>query len=199
MTGCRMIVRTPEGVWQGEVDSWTSLVVLAGLTAEPETFEEFAEALRRYQPDHCLFDESDGTGGLDSLAVPDEPWCLVDLVGRTVVAGSGFDLPEPRGAFEADDDDCPQGFPIVWLDTPADWLFRQADHDWQALVVSRARDRVAANRVDARAVLFGRCLLEHLAKGVLAAGSGAVDEETRLQQTRSIHAAWLMTERADLG
>src|SRR5437879_3850156 len=122
MTMCQLIVQTPEGAWQGEVDCWTALVVLAALSAEPESLGELAEAVRRYQPGHRLFDQprqKAGGGG----AVTDGPWCLVDLAGRTAVAGGGFELPDPRGAYEADADDHAEGFPIVWLDTPADWLF----------------------------------------------------------------------------
>src|SRR5262249_6714597 len=88
-----LTVRTSEGVWQGEVDSWTSLVVLAALSAEPETFGELAEAVRRYQPEHSLFDEPQKSpGGEEDVA--DRPWFLVDLAGRTVVAGAGFELPK---------------------------------------------------------------------------------------------------------
>jgi hypothetical protein len=53
---CQLTVQTPEGVWQGDVDSWTGFVVLAALSAEPENFDELAEAVRRYQPEHQLFD-----------------------------------------------------------------------------------------------------------------------------------------------
>jgi hypothetical protein len=43
--------------------------------------------------------------------------------------------------------------------------------------------------VDARPVLFGRPLLEHLANGVLAAAAhGAPDQEHERELTRSIHA-----------
>lgn len=197
MTMCRLTVRAAEGVWQGEVSPWTSLVVLAALSAEPESFGELAEAVRRYQPENELFDQPGQTVGDEAAA--DGPWCLVDLVGRTVVAGGGFELPDPRGAYQADANDQPEGFPIVWLDTPPDWLFQEAG-DWRTLVAARASARSAAGRVDARAVLFGRPLLEHLADGVLAAAAhGPVDEQRERELTRALHADWLLTSRADLG
>jgi hypothetical protein len=199
MTTYRLTVRTAEGVWQGEVDSWSSLVVLAALSAEPESFDELAEAVRRYQPEHQLFDQPRAMRGIDE-AVADGPWCLVDLVGRTVIAGGEFELPDPRGAYQTDEDEDPQGFPIVWLDTPADWLFRQSGDDWQTVVAARVSARAAVPRVDARPVLFGPPLLEHLARGVLAAAAtGPVDEERERELTRAVHADWLMTARADLG
>jgi hypothetical protein len=199
MTTCRLTVRVPEGVWQGEVDSWTGWVVLAALSAEPESLAELAEALRRYRPEHGLLDRPRPAPEHDEAAAGG-PWCLIDLVGRAVVAGGGYELPEPCGAYEADEDDHAEGFPVIWLTTPDDWLFRQASDDWRAVVAARAAARAAVPRLDARAVLFGRPLLEHLAHGVLAAGAdGVVEEERRHELTRAVHAGWLLTPRADLG
>jgi hypothetical protein len=198
MTNSWFSVRAPEGMWQAEVDEWTGLVLLAALSAEPESFEELAEAVRRYQPEHRLFNQPRQVA--DDETTADRRWCLVDLVGRTVVAGAEFELPDPRGAYKANEDEAVEGFPIVWLDTPCDWVFQQAGDDWRALVAARAAARSASPRVDARAVLFGLPLLEQLANGVLAAhAGGAADEQGECEQTRTIHAAWLMTPRADLG
>ena len=198
MTTSRLTVRAPEGVWQGQVDDWTYLVVLAALSAEPETFGELAEAVRRYQPEHRLFDQLRQTTADDEVA-PDGAWCLIDLTGRTVVAGADLELPDPRGAYQADPDEHAEGFPIVWLATPEDWLFRQAGDDWRVGVAARAAARAAAPRVGARAVLFGQPLLEHLAHRVLAAtADGTVDEEREQELTRTVHADWLLTARADL-
>jgi hypothetical protein len=199
MTMCRLTVRMREGVWRDEVDSWTSLFVLAALSAETETFDELASAVRRYQPDHRLFEETRQPAGGDDVET-DGAWCFIDLAGRTVVAGNGFDAPDPRGAYQPDKDERADGFPIVWLVTPADWLFREAGDDWPAVVAARASARAAASRVDARAVLFGPPLLGHVAAGVLATNpGGAVDAKSQQELTRTIHAQWLMTPRADLG
>jgi hypothetical protein len=190
MVMCRLTVRSQEGAWEDEVVPWTSLVVLAALSAEPESLAELAAAVRRYQPEHRLFDEPRQPAEHDRA---DGAWCLIDLVGRTVVAGARFELPDPRGAYEADADEDAEGFPIVWLDTPADWLFRRAGDDWRAVVAARAAARAAAPRLDARAVLFGRPLLEYVADNVLAASAHGAE------QTRALHAQWLLTPRADLG
>jgi hypothetical protein len=196
MTTCRLTVRAPEGAWQGEVSLWTNLVVLASLSAEPETLDELADAVRRYQPDHHLFDGAGLPPG--EVAGTDELWCLIDLLGRTVVAETHIELPPLRGAFEADEDDRAEGFPIVWLDTPTDWLFRHEGAGWRAVVAERAAARAQAARIDVRAVLFGKPLLEHLAAGVLAAGDPVGDKQER-ESTLAIHTRWLLTARADLG
>jgi hypothetical protein len=194
---CRLTVRTPGLVWQGDVSSWNALAVLAALSAEPETVGELATALRRYQPDHRLFTNPRPAAERDE-APADAEWCLIDLTGRTVVAGGGFELPEPRSAFQADADDHAEGFHIVWIDVPDDWLFLQADDDWRTVVAERAAARMAVRRLEVRPVLFGLPLLEALAQGVLAA-DGVVDDDAAYEQTRRIHAAWLLTARDDLG
>jgi hypothetical protein len=190
----RLTVSGTDGARRIDTDGWTSFVVLASLSAEPESLAELAEAVRRYLPEHQLFD-----GPPPPLGEPevDGKWCLIDLTGRTVVAGHDFDLPDPHGAYEADEEDHAQGFSIVWLDTPRDWLFRSAGDDWREVVALRAASRASTPRIDARPVLFGRPLLEHLADGVLAAPNQG--EEGRRDRTRAIHARWLMTPRDDLG
>ena len=93
--------------------------------------EQVAEAMRRYLPNHRLLEE--GTAATDDgPAADDGPWCLIELVGRNVVAGGGFELPDPNGAYQADESDEVDGFPIIWLDTPGDWRFFEADADpWE--------------------------------------------------------------------
>jgi hypothetical protein len=194
----RLTVRTADGMWKEEVDSWTSVVVLAALSAEPESITELAEAVRRYLPDHQLFDRGPQAREA-SVAEEEGAWCLVDLQGRTVVAGKEFDLPEPRGAYQAGEDDHAKGYPIVWLDTPPDWRFREEGDDWRTEVETRASARAAASPLDTRAVLFGRRLLEFVANGILAAAGNEADEARDYERTRALHAQWLMTARADLG
>jgi hypothetical protein len=197
MTTSRLTVRASEGAFQGDVDGWTALVILAALSAEPENFGELAQAVERYEPDRRPFDQFRDT--VTDEESRDSPWCLIDLLGRTAVAGSGFKLPEPRDAFEADADDHAEGFPIVWLDTPADWLFLQAGDDWRATVAARALARTSVPPVNARAVLFGQPLLQYLTDGVLRASSPAMEEERQQELTRAIHGGWLVSAHADLG
>jgi hypothetical protein len=197
---CRLTVLAPEGAWQGEVSSWTGLVVLAALSDEPESLGELAEALRRYQPEHDLFAPPRPLRELGPVLAGDGVWCLLDLVGRTVVAGDRFELPDLRGAYQADEEDLAEGSPVVWLATPADWLFRTGSDGWVEVVLARTAARAAVQLVDARAVLFGRPLLDYLADSVLAAVvPDPTEENARLERTRAIHAHWLMTTRADLG
>jgi hypothetical protein len=127
-------------------------------------------------------------------------WCLIDLVGRTAVAGGDFEMPEVGEAYECSEGDPTDGFPIVWLDVPQDWHFREADEGWMAYVEERAAAR-SDRTIDARAILFGRPLLEHIAHGVRSIRIPAenLDKKKQYEATRAIHARWLMTAREDLG
>jgi len=198
MMMCRLTVLAPEGAWQDEVSSWTSLVVMAALSAEPESLDELAEALRRYQPEHEFFDQARPTVG--EVAVVDEPWCLIDLVGAHGGGGRLVGVPRLRGAYKAEEDDHAEGLSLLLARHARGLADSEAGDDWQAVVAARSAAPAAVPRLDARPVLFGQPLLEHLAAGVLAgAAQGAVDEKRQRELTRAIHAAWLMTTRADLG
>jgi len=61
------------------------------------------EAVQRYLPGHRLLEESSQVARLEQVVSDDGPWCFIDLVGRTVLAGGGFQLPEPDEAYEVDD------------------------------------------------------------------------------------------------
>jgi hypothetical protein len=196
MTTMRVIVQAAGGAAQDDVDPWTALAVIASLSAEPETLPELTQALCRYQPEHHLF----ATAPTAAADEPAGPWCLIDLPGRTLVAGGGFVAPQPGEALEAEQSQPVVGFPILWFNVASDWLFTTADADWRALVKARAAARSAVAPFDPRPVLYGAPLLSHLAAGVLdAAGKGALDEERVLDETRAIHVRWLTTPRADLG
>lgn len=181
-----------------ETDEWAVLVALAALAAEPETEAEFFAAVRRYQPNH-LWDETGQAAEIEASASEDGNWCLIDLPSRTVVAGSKFDLPDPHSAFEpGDDDDPPDGFHVVWLDTPRDWLFQRAEGDWLSVVAKREETLASQRRVETRSVLFGRPMLEFVAKQVVAELEAGPPDVRQRERIRAIHADWLMTARDDL-
>lgn len=194
-------VMDADGHWQAEVDSWTHWVVLAALSAEPATLDELAAAIRRYQPDHQLLegDRSPQKLDLDLAEVPHGAWCLIDLVGQTIVGGNGMELPEDSETYEREEHEPEVGFPVIWIHLPPEWQMMEAGGDWQALVTERARTAQSHDPLDARAILFGKPLVEFLADRVLAVSAdGLTDKEQCSRATRGIHAAWLMTARQDL-
>jgi len=193
-----MTVRARDGIRRWPADDWTAFVVLGALSAEPETLEELTLAMKRYLPNFELDDELQATS-IDQAAAVELPWCCVDLIGRTALAGGGFELPDKNGACQPFEDEEVDGYRVVWLDTPADWHFGAADADWLSLVAQRA-EAAPGRRIDTRAVLFGQPLLDFLVQRVAdaVAASADLDDEQQSQRIRSIHAEWLMTERQDL-
>jgi hypothetical protein len=197
---CQFTVRAADEMRQWEWDDWSVLVALAALDTDPETLTELQAAMRRYQPERKLVDTGRSLTGIAQAAGP-TAWCLVDLVGRSVVAGGGFRLPDRSAAYEPDDARREQidGFPLVWLNTPDDWRFFTANRKWQERVAKRAKRAQQTQPLDARSILFGRPLLEFMADRVLAEPDEGSPAEAWLKPARRIHADWLMTQREDLG
>lgn len=196
---CLFTVRTCDALKQWEFDEWTAYVALASLSAEPETFSEFLDAMRRYQPEHRLAESARDVSDI-AEANGAEMWCLVDVIGRTVVSGGEFEFPERPAAYEPLQDEPYEGFRRIWMDLPADWIFHAAEAEWQSLIRDRAVTAALTPRIDSRAVLFGDPLLEFLADGVLTHSEdlAGADRDRVMELTRSIHAQWLMTAREDL-
>ena len=134
---CRLTVCAGDTAKRWDLDDWTSLVAIAVLSAEPETEAEWFEAMRRYQPQHELPQTGTPIRSLDEVSY-EGPWCLIDLGAKTVMAGGGYELPDPRGAYETNAGEEAHSFPIVWLDTPADWQFCTAMENWSA-EIARAK------------------------------------------------------------
>jgi hypothetical protein len=132
---------TPQAL-QWEVDEWTVFAIAACLSTDPTSLAELALALKRYQPDRDLLaegrpatldeaageaahrdnDSGPGDGQLPSGEAP-QPWCVIDLRGRTLVAGPGVQLPDKNGVYAPSPGEEVTGFPMLWLDTASRWLF----------------------------------------------------------------------------
>ena len=193
-------------------------VVVAALSAEPETIEELGAALARFvEPARReeLAAWSPGTC--------DEPFdagiCIVDLAARLVVVQSTYSSPGPKGEVLHPD---PQKDRDVWLPyhVSDDWEFSAEVQGWAQLAEARRGRRAATPPLDARAVLYaevagflvGECLA---ARGEEAGDTdwsppegwslrelperAAQSEKPRAEDAvAEIHARWLMTPREDL-
>ncbi|MDP7301969.1 MAG: hypothetical protein QGG09_02650 [Pirellulaceae bacterium] len=179
------------------VNEWTVLVAMGALSAEPETREDFLIAVRRYQPNHRWEDSGQTATEMASMT-GDDGWCLIDLDSRSVVAGGEFTLPEEGGAFQAGDDEPGDGFPIVWLDTPAEWSFQPGGDDWRSAIEERRESFENYQHIASRAILYGHPMLEFIANRVLGGTAEDAGDDNRYVSIREIHADWLMTTRQDL-
>ena len=167
---------------------WASALV-AALSLEPETLEEWELALARYfepAPQDLFADWQPG--------LCEEPWgsglIILDLSARLLVhqTPSAEWLREGSYPFHVHDEaiDC-------WLnfEVPTDWLYVPRDDGWRGLSERRRSERSARPTFDTRDVIYGQ-LCEFLAEGCLAA------KDTSLETIRALHGRWLLTPRADL-
>ena len=53
----KLTIAARDGAMAWELDEWTVFVALTTLSAQPETLEQVAEAMRRYLPNHRLLEE----------------------------------------------------------------------------------------------------------------------------------------------
>lgn len=176
-------------------------VVLAALSAEPETLAELEAAIARYdQPVQREGFLQHMQAGLNE-SLWDAGLLLIDLPARLVVAVTEPALYEPqRHGFALYCPDPPPNWDevseeeIVWLPyqlSPA-WQFTHTLTGWRTLAEERCRARTAAPPFDARPVLFGQ-LAESIARECLAARTANESDPVI-----PIHERWLLTPRADL-
>jgi len=176
-------------------------VVLAALTAEPETLEELEAAIGRYDKPIVK------RGFLKHLktGVSETPWdaglMIIDLPARLIVAATEPALYEPAAHGYALY--CPDPPPdwsevseeeIVWLPyrLSKDWLLVKSLEDWRAVSERRRRALAANPPFDARPVLFGKVVEFIAGQCEVARGAGMDDP------IAAIHEEWLMTPRGDL-
>jgi len=177
-------------------------LVASALSAEPQTIAEFERALGRFLDP----DEWPGFAGF-AAGLNDQPGpegvLVADLAARLLV----LDLPDselPAGD-HAEDEFSEQDRPFRYR-LPEDWLVLPRADGWQQIADQRRRDHAAQPPLDARAVLYGRPLLEQLAGDCFAAlhDLPAPDEEEdeynspAAERVRDVHARWLTTPRSDL-
>jgi hypothetical protein len=176
-------------------------VIIAALTAEPETLEELESAIARYDK------PTSSQGFLKHLknGENDSPWdagvIIIDLAARLIVgatepalyepAGSGFALycpdPAPDWSTVAEDE-------FIWIPyrLSDDWFLINSLEGWRSIAEQRRCARAANPPFDARPVLFG-AVVEFITRQCAIARSAGMDAPIA-----AIHEEWLMTPRQDL-
>jgi hypothetical protein len=203
MSQIRLIVRDAHREIYGDPHANFVNSVVAALTAEPETIEELEAAIER-------FEDSQGRGAFATFkpGAADEPYdaglAVVDLAARLVVCDSTYSVASSSDVVEYHDGTERTEIPIRYQ-LSDDWQILDEIIDWQASAEHRRRQREAHPPLDVRAVVYGRPLLEFIAREALQAGQrDALSDEARAESdreeriVRDIHARWLMTPRADL-
>ena len=195
MSEVRLVVREAHRDWSGTIPASCADRAIAALAADPTTLAELEVATERFAkriPDRPFY--ANLTTGSNDVPY-DAGLVVLDLFARLIVVESTYSSPGPNGTVEYHDGRCSTetGLPYHLAE---DWRFSHDGHHWRIPAEGRRRERKSRPTPDARSVFYGRPLLEFVARETHAAF--AAGEEIPGATTR-IHAAWLLTPRADLG
>lgn len=166
-------------------------VIVAALSACPETIEDLERAMSRFSrpvPGTGPFDLFDADGD-------DTPWdagiAFVDLAARVLACESTYSSPQSQGAVYYRDGEKQTDVRICYS-VPDDWLLLDSVEEYRCLRDLRRTRNSADPPLDARAVIYG-ALARAIVPECLAARDAGVENPVA-----GIHAKWLMTPREDL-
>ncbi len=211
----------------GEIHGSVADSAVAALSAEPETIAELEAALARYiKPDAA---SSPFAWFRTDTEIDDRPWdagiVVIDLAARIVAVESTYSRPRRTGRVDYHDGVSATDISLHYR-VPDDWVFLDSIEEFEGLRAKRLQRRQAEPPLDARAILYGRPLLEFIVREVaqtsvcvdgvaqtsvcvdgVAQTSVCVDNpvsdsgqsDSPLNRlVAQIHIRWLMTPRDDL-
>jgi len=229
MSEIKLNVIDAENILVGTIHGSDGERCVAALSAEPETIAELEAALARYvrrHDHHSVFSSFRSWHEID-----ERPWdagiLVIDLAARAVASESTYSQPGPTGEVCYHDSRGVTDVSVVYR-LAEDWLFLDSIEQYQFVREERCLERASNPPLDARSVLYGRPLLEFIARESMSliakkeinieATSVATGEVVTVQATRQppfsdadcdcdtglhhaiseLHARWLMTPRDDL-
>jgi len=164
-------------------------VLVAALSADPETIEELQAALRRFLPANSARDFFAGWASGTRAESWDAGLCVIDLAARLVMIHSSYSSPGTRGKVYLIEASREEGVTVSYH-LADDWLFLCGEYSWEAQAEERRRKRLAEPPIDTREVLYGK-LCEFIAQAATTEGDAR-------ERIAAVHACWLMTPRSDL-
>jgi len=175
---------------------------VAALSAEPESIAELEVALKRYvgtapsrknqtphDPQAITHEVKDPPGIFASFhsfpEIDDAPWdagiLIIDLAARIVAEESTYSQPQPRG--EVIYHNGAQATEVwVLYAVSDDWKFLHSIAEYKSLRSVRARERAGRTLLDVRKILYGRPLLEFIARSIRGS---VICRETRFETLNS--------------
>ena len=172
---------------------------VAALSAEPETIADLEAALTRYMK------PVEGSSPFETFRqahdFDDQPWdagvVIIDLAARIVAFESTYSQPGATGHVDYHNGENATDVSVLYR-VAEDWLFLNSIRKYKLVRPNRLQRRLLPP-LDARAVLYGRPLLEFISNAV-AQASRDTDARDLLRETltKEIHIQWLTTPRDDL-
>ncbi len=175
----------------GDIHGSFGDVIVASLTAEPETVEELEFAAQRF-----IERESDWSVFRFFKKHEDfEPWdaglLVIDLVAKVIMADSTYSYYSKDGKMRIKTD-TGEDFYLPY-ELSEDWKHVRSMPEFEGLSHRRREEKLLNPPYDAREILFGKPLYSFIV-AEYSANKTATDEDL----FTNIHAKWLMTERDDL-
>lgn len=207
MSLIRIFVSDQKSVVSGELHGSDGDRLVASLTAEPETVEELESAYKRFERERSdknvfsWFHRSILTNPPEFRDAMDlEPFdagiIVIDLAGRTVGYESTYSYPSKEGTVgvrdRLSDDPLMPEFALPY-ELSDDWKVVSGMPEFKGIVSQRREKRIKKKPLDARAVLYGKPMLEFIAEEM---GKSEIPENEKLRA--HLHSLWLLAEREDL-
>lgn len=166
-------------------------VLVASLTAEPETIEELEIAVERFikrESDWSVFRSFRKTENFEPY---DAGLLVIDLVGKVILADTTYSYYSTQGKVRIKSDtDEDFSLPYQLSD---DWKHTRGLPEFEGMSASRREYFRESPPFDAREILFGKPLFDYIIEAYTE-NKDSDDEDL----FTNIHAKWLMTERSDL-
>jgi hypothetical protein len=192
MSEVRLVVRELDRDWSGNIHGSFADRAIAALSADPVTLEELEAALVRFakpNPKRRLL--ANLNPGLRA-ETNDAGLVVIDLAARLIAVDSNYSSPGRDGCVEYHNgEECTEV--VLRYHLADDWLLLTDGEDWRLVADQRRRDRAARPSLDARAVFYGRPLLEFIARECFAAFA------RRAEIAAEVRAGWVQEARARLG
>lgn len=183
----------------GELHGSMTDPLVAALTAEPETIDEFIIAFERFMKRESDWTPFHNFAPHQDLEPYDAGILCIDLAARVIGIDSTYSSVDRDGGvrvpneLEENDFADENGDVGVPYRLPDDWLIVYSVPEFKGSSLVKRSERLANMPFDARPILFGRPLIEFLVSGMLSSND-LEDEEL----FTNIHAQWLITPRNDL-
>ena len=198
MSEVRLNLTDSEQTISGTIHASVADRAVAALSAEPETIAELQAALARFEK------RTANTGPFAwfrSGAIDNRPWdagiVIIDLAARIVAFESTYSQYGPRGCVWYHDGESATDLPLPYWLSP-DWIFCNSIEGYEGSWEARRAERQATPPLDAREVLYGRPLLEFIARECSQSDAVELTDEAVAAEISAAHARWLMTSRDDL-